>query len=182
MPEETINIANITHKLLVEFTFKHTQGLFNKIKPLYPVQGLHVKYGFRIKNIGDSEFTGGKLSNVQIKFAPTETRLESPDIHCLPRLALGQSVIIYTNNTIFDCPGAIWISCDISPSAGQVQTYQCSKGHQNYVPIKPIGKWSNGDYVVPHMEHLQSLTNRHILLLTVVTLILGVAGILMAKA
>lgn len=177
MENTTHTITNVTHKLLVEFVFKHTHGLLRKIKSPYPVQGLHFTYGFRFKNIGDVELPGGKLNNVKIKFVTTETHLESPDIHYIPQLTPGQSVIIYTNNTIFNYPGAIWVSCEISADTGQVQTYQCSRGHKNYVPINPIGKWSNGDYIVPHMEYLQSLTNWHIFLLTVVTLVLGLVGI-----
>jgi hypothetical protein len=138
---------------------------------------LHYKYGFKITNIGNSDFLGGKLSNVKIKFMSNETALQSPDVHLIPPLSTKKSVIVYTNNTIFDFPSAMWISCHISPDKGQVKTFQCSRGHKNYVSANTINEWSNGAYVVPHMEYLQSVTNRYVFLLTIVTLVLGIASL-----
>ncbi len=141
---------------------------------------MHYEYGFKITNIGNSNFPGGNLNNVEVKFLSTETALISPDAHLVPPLTPKKSIVVYTNNTIFDFPGAIWVSCNISSNEGQVKTYQCSRSHQNYVSVNPANKWSNGDYVVPHMEYLQSITNRNVIILTIVTLIVGGAGLLIA--
>lgn len=177
MSNENNGSGNAANNLLIEFAYKRTQGFLRKISTPYPIQGLHYEYGFKITNTGNNEFLGGKLNNVKVKFITTDTALQSPDVHMIPPLAPKKSVIVYANNTIFDYPGAIWVSCHISPNEGRVKTFQCSRGHQNYVSVNPVNEWSNAVYVVPHMEHIQSLTNIYIILLTVVTLALGVASL-----
>lgn len=165
------------NKLLIEFIYERKKGILRKRSTPYPIQGLHYEYGFKVTNIGDSEFAGGQIKSVGVKFLSTETALQSPDVHILPPLAPGEAVNRFTNNTIFDIPGPIWVSCSIAPNEGQAQTFQCSKGQANYVPLSPPNSWSNAEYVVPHMEYIQSKTNANIILLTIVTLVVGVAGL-----
>jgi len=108
---------------------------------------------------------------------PTETALKSSDIHIVPALSKGKTIVRYTNNAIFDFRGPIWVSCTIVPKDGQAKTFQCSKGQTNYVSVGPNNHWSNGDYVAPHMEYIQSRTTLYIIVLTIVTLVIGVASL-----
>jgi len=165
------------HKLLIEFAFERKKGIFKKQSAPYPIQGLHYEYGFKVTNIGEYDFPGGEVKNVEVKFLSTDSALKSPDVHILPPLPSGKSITRYTNNTIFDIPGPLWVSCVISPKEGQVKTFQCSKGQTNYVQLDPINNWSNAEYIVPHMEYIQSNTNRYIILLTIITLLIGAASI-----
>lgn len=165
------------HKLLIEFIYERKKGILRKRGTPYPIQGLHYEYGFKVTNIGESEFPGGEIKNVEVKFLSTETALKSTDVHFLPPLSPGKSVKRFTNNTIFDIPGPLWVSCSISPKEGQIEAFQCSKGQTNYVPLNPKNSWSNAEYVVPHMEYIQSNTNTYIILLTIITLVIGVASV-----
>jgi len=168
---------NNNSKLLIEFSYKRTKGFLKKRNAPYPIQGLHYEYGFKLTNIGDSDFSGGEIKNVEIKFLSTDTALKSPDVHFLPPISPKQSIIRYTNNTIFNFPGALWVSCSVVPTEGQIETFQCSKGEKNYVPNKPINSWSNSEYIVPHMEYIQSNTNAYIITLTIVTLLIGIGSL-----
>jgi len=165
------------YKLLIEFVYERKKGILRKRSAPYPIQGLHYEYGFKVTNIGENDFPGGEIKNVEVKFLSTDTALKSPDVHILPPLHKGKSFVRYTNNTIFDIPGPLWVSCAIIPKEGQAQTFQCSKGQTNYVSITPVNNWSNAEYVVPHMEYIQSNTNVYIIALTVITLVIGAASL-----
>lgn len=164
------------YKLLVEFSYKRKTGIRRRSTP-YPIQGLNYLYGFKVTNIGENDFPGGEIKNVVLKSFSTNTSLISPNVHILPPLAKGKSVTRYTNRTIFNIPGPLWVSCVIIPTEGLINTFQCSKGQTDYVLLSPVNNWSNAEYVVPHMEFIQSKTNIYIILLTIITLVIGVASL-----
>lgn len=80
---------NNIYNLLIEFTYERRAGVLRKITSPYLVQGLYYEYGFKLTNIGEKEFPGGQIGNVEIKFLSTETALKSTDSHILPSLPPG---------------------------------------------------------------------------------------------
>lgn len=76
-------------KLLIEFAYERKKGIFKKRSTPYPIQGFHYEYGFKATNIGEDDFPGGEIKNVEVKIISTDTALKSPDIHFLHPLPAG---------------------------------------------------------------------------------------------
>lgn len=168
------------HMLLLEFVFEHKPvvhpflkwvSVLSPDRSQFPIQGVHLVYGVKTTNVGNKEFPGGMISNFNIKHTGEDTAIQSYSARPIAPLAPGSSCKIWIANTVFHAPGPIWVSCKVTAKSGTVQSFQCSRGQRNEVPIKPINNWSNGDYILPHADYLQARTNTLILTLTVIVVI-----------
>ena len=164
----------ITHELVSKS--KKFYGLF-KPKDMIVSQPCHIY--FKIKNISDNDFPGGRISALRIGSGQDKGTLKATHGMSIPKILPGETYILLPLKIVLAYEGTMWCLLTIDAmGGGKIIYYQWDKIN-NKAELIDEYYWTDFFHVASLQEIHQRYTNYLLLFLTGMTLVLFFVNILL---
>ncbi|SRR3989339_962924 len=167
------------YKLLIEFVCKRSRRFLSKATHL--VQNKPFKFGFRVKNIDNTNSPPGKIKEVHFISTISKIQTKIDEEFSFPGLNPNEETVLWWGDPLtIVFKGEVWIECGVEPEDRKKTTFVTFQYDQNCIkqlPYKERNHWGDASFIHGELEQQQAKTNILMFILTVSVFLDGVLGL-----